>query len=344
MTPLPTPKKTNAFGVLANAGAITLLILTIFIVFTMTQIIVYHIHYPPFTWLRRMIESDTEGGYQSELVFYIVLFAICIVLYLIWLVIFRFVVPLLPPLNRKVASIQYILNKLNPDVTPVVISFALLYSIFSLFTYMLIIKPSVNSNVSDIISRQEESIGIKHIGKPNILLKFLPREFDFSTFSRATYNPKNDEIKIYLLSWLWDPVPYDELVGHELGHFYIKKRMEGVGFYQLLRKLVRPYSIGNLAACRRAIVNEGVSEYFRLKTVDDRVIIAGTIHAEIRTECPSLDMSIGYIEAYQVVKSIIDAHGESAIDYMLLYPPTRFDQESVASYQEQALRELKELE
>ena len=357
MTPPPMPKKMYASGVLANIGMITLFILNFLIVIFGTKIIVYHIHYPPITWLRWMIESDSDGS-RLEGVVFIVLFVIIITLYLICLAIIHIVVPLFSSLNRIVVLIQNTLNKLNPILhsdrlvlnRALVISSATLFPIYFISTYFLIISPTVNSNVSDIISKQEESIGIKHIGKPNIILEFLPPEFSFFTIWRAAYNRKTDEIIIYLSSWLLDPVPYDELVGHELGHYYIKKRMEGFpnvknkNIVDFAKRLRRPIFRGNQSVCSRSILNEGISEYFKFKAVADHVIIARTIHADIPTKCPSHDRPIGYIEAYQAVKSIIDAHGESAIDYLWLYPPTRFDRESIASYQELALRELKERE
>jgi hypothetical protein len=304
-----------------------------------------------------MIESDSDGS-RLEGVVFIVLFSIIITLYLIYLAIIHIVVPLFSSINRIVVLIQNTINTLNPNLhsdrlvlnRAFLISSATLFPIYFISTYFLIISPTVNSNVSDIISKQEESIGIKHIGKPNIILEFLPPEFSFFTIWRAAYNRKTDEIIIYLSSWLLDPVPYDELVGHELGHYYIKKRMEGFpnvknkNIVDFTRRLRRPIFRGNQSVCSRSILKEGISEYFKFKAVADHVIIARTIHADIRTKCPSHDRPIGYIEAYQAVKSIIDAHGESAIDYLWLYPPTRFDRESIASYQELALRELKERE
>ena len=200
------------------------------------------------------------------------------------------------------------------------------------------------------MAKNEEEIGIKHFGIPE--KEFIhDKNVDFS----ASYNPETDIM--YFRSSFSSPFPvkHEELdhlylhsvVSHELGHFYVDKLSESLGWGNWPQLSAQPNTVEWV---EENIISEGIGTYFQGKTLEritgiDIDNIEGIPPFDIEKEWPK-DIEILYdghqLEAYGqwLVKPIIDKHGEKGIEYLITHQMEEDELLNPKSYQERALEAL----
>ena len=195
------------------------------------------------------------------------------------------------------------------------------------------IQPYVESHLVAIIKDQEDKLGIQHFGIPRIVYEKQILLYDGSVGFKedrifGIYKAKTDEIHLsssYLVTpdtnliniiatTVFDPelANVEEILAHELGHFYIDKFNESLG-----RGSWSNREDGNKA------VSEGISEYFR----------------KVLNNGGDGGVRLSYDMEFNLVKPIIDKYGKRGIDYLIANPPN-VKEESSLEYQNRVLEAL----
>ena len=185
-------------------------------------------------------------------------------------------------------------------------------------------KRYVESHLEEAMKKQEEVLGIKHIGKPTIVYGCHPYHDGVyksyvDTISleicRAITPEKN--ISDILAKHLAQREPFDvkSVLDHELGHFYMDKLNEskGNGDYVLFE--------GDQDWKGKNLIAEGIATYFERSLNKWEDPVAKIKESDIKAVEKMLKLYNVYEVGYRVVKPIIDGHGTKAIEYLIENPP-----------------------
>ena len=216
-------------------------------------------------------------------------------------------------------------------------------------------------NLENRIQLQEEKLGIKHFGVPNLgfndeYLSATGGTYDAETDSiiievnntKTTYSEFNRWIEKHLE---FEAMHVDEVLDHELGHFYMDKLSEsltGTNFPDyaaletelsdsLSQKEADSEQWANYMATK--FVSEGVAEYFRYETnpyaeKPDTFCFGDTI----------TEHELVYEIGYWTVKLVIDKHGREGIIYMMNNLPYEFELFCPPCYKERILDDIERTE
>lgn len=199
------------------------------------------------------------------------------------------------------------------------------FNAFGIWFYFLrtnSLKESLEEECADVMASQEEKLGIKHFGTPDILV---------STTSPALgwYQSHEDTIYLSLEQAL---TPESALtLAHELGHYYADKLHERLGKGDWPQ-----YSDEKSAndVCIK-IISEGIAEYFErcesYQSDDFKDEEWPQEHTEFWKD------RVAYAGGYHLVKPIIDKHGKRGISYLIINTPKPDDLRNLGAYQERAL-------
>ena len=183
-------------------------------------------------------------------------------------------------------------------------------------------------NLNELIEKQEEILNIKHFGIPEIeyansfkeLLKIFP-------FIKGEYDEINNKIYIYYFNGV------ENIINHELGHFYADKLCENLIGMDYPQK-----NSDNEMDIEVKLISEGIAEYFERainNKEDDFLDIEWPKDPE-----DFWDIRIIYSGGYHLVKPILDKHKEKGIEYLIFNPPAKEELEDPIKYQERILNEL----
>ena len=232
------------------------------------------------------------------------------------------------------------------------IELALIGSVAYNFQGNKAIKPYVENNLTKIIQKQEEKMGLKHFDMPSVeydLPKDLPQIIKISPAFVGLYRPEED--KIYLITCIMRTKEFnlentiaeianfgfvndaEEVVYHELGHFYADKLSEYLGWGNWPPKVV-----GNDKFVGVKMVSEGIAEYFEHKSTGNEY--DKPPEYLLNLEEFKSDNDFFYNGGYQLVKPIIDKHGRIGIAYLIESPPELEDIIDLVKYQKRAIEFL----
>lgn len=190
----------------------------------------------------------------------------------------------------------------------------------------------VTSNLGDIISSQEKTIGIKHFGLPKIVFKGCGFRGD-----RESYNPDTNTLTIYMprAHVHFSPLTTEDIIRHGLGHFYVDKLSESLG-----NGSWPPDDKDNIDYVRKRLVFEGIGEYFRRKSFNEKDNFKDSQWPKTIEEFEKDAKSLYYTGGYHLVKPIIDKHGQKGIEFLITVPPEKEDLVDLPGYQRKALKYL----
>lgn len=229
-------------------------------------------------------------------------------------------------------------------------------AVVSSFAYQLrgnkSIQPYIEKNLTRLIEKQEQKMGIKHFGVPKVkygLPEDIPDIVKIAGAFRGFYTQENDTIYLVTGTLVTPENTWEDLLGnifnlgetkiadetlyHELGHYYADKLAEMVG-------LPGDVALSKEEIVPKKIVSEGIAKYFEHKTM-------GTEYNNLPEYLDDLegftsDTDFYYNGGYQLVKPIIDKYGDKGIAYLLIMPPTTQELLHLSRYQKEAMNFLEE--
>ena len=186
-------------------------------------------------------------------------------------------------------------------------------------------KHYVEKRLEEVMKTQEETLGIEHVGMPNISYKCSPGFF-------GEYIPERDELCLLVSSAV---TPEKNLLNalagllglkkvhaikktldHELGHFYMDKLNESRDKGNWPSQEYFSESDDNWVGTR--LIAEGVAVYFErsLNPWEDPFEDINKM-----TQREALRWANVYEIGFRTVKPIIENYGKKAIEYMMDNPP-----------------------
>jgi len=204
------------------------------------------------------------------------------------------------------------------------------------------------------IQAHEETLGITYHGKPKLSFE-TPEDWDPDRTSFALYDTKTNTIHIaqyFVYNSMSTMEPYiEELLDHELGHFYVDALNESMGkgdWPGYNEKITEAEVLKDLGI---KLISEGIAEYFRkeLNPEDDLLRLEHKLGGKREaTDFQDSDWPkdvfdffqryVMYEGGHHLVKPIIDKHGKKGILYLMENPPT--DLLDLPSYQKEVLKSL----
>ena len=198
----------------------------------------------------------------------------------------------------------------------------------------------VENHLEDIMHEEEQKLGIKFSGKPKIVFSYED-EFDKREKNKtATYSSKKDTIFLpiydnltrelmprrnYLHKVIYQKErnvsDIDEILWHELGHFYLNKKSKslGLGNFPDEKEWFLLSELPKIAG--EQFIREGIAEYFGKKTGGKNCesFDYSKINKDPLTFLINLELiyNLGCI----LTREVMDEYGVGAIDYMLRNPP-----------------------
>ncbi len=202
------------------------------------------------------------------------------------------------------------------------------------------VKQYVESNLGKIIKEQEERLGIKHFGTPEISHENPPARQHYGPFVRGEYIAEEDKIFLplgnaitpeqnttnRLANFLSFGMLYNmkEVLDHELGHYYMDKLNESKGG-------------GDWTSDNPGItlISEGIAQYFSA-TMNNK--------EDIYNKWPETIFDWNIVDIYEggchLVKPIVDKYGQKGIECLMENPPALKDFDNLPAYQNRVLEKL----
>ncbi|MBS3085206.1 hypothetical protein J4225_00800 [Candidatus Pacearchaeota archaeon] len=205
-----------------------------------------------------------------------------------------------------------------------------------------IIKNYIKNDLKYEMANQEQILGIKYLGTPNIEYHMQP---EIINLAPGAYDAETDTIYINLhllterKSLKQDLLRVKKTLNHELGHFYTDKLSERLGKKDLF-KFARGENYLGVEVYPERLILEGIAEYFDIE-------VNGGAHSFKDTDWPTdLDAfnktTAIYLGGYHLVKPIIDLYGEKGIECLIQNMPTKEDLLDIPEYQNKILGKLEE--
>lgn len=208
----------------------------------------------------------------------------------------------------------------------------------------------VKSHLEEIMKKQEEVLGIKHFGVPEISFDPAPstkRENVFKAMPTiGEYDSKNDKIYLPLglaitpeknltnslakFLTLGSTHNIKVTLDHELAHFYTDKVNEALGkgdwpeYYEISPNSTSPEEDKKRSKNDNLqIISEGIATYF------ERKLNIGFVKK------PPI-----YEKGFRLVRPIIDKHGKKGIEYLITHTPSADKLTDLKTYQKAVLEKL----
>ena len=212
------------------------------------------------------------------------------------------------------------------------------------------IPPYVENNLPKIVKNQEEKLGIKHFGIPKIVYE-IPPEVKGPLVPPGSYDPKKDVIYLPFGNSITPEenvtntlatclslgalANIEEVINHELGHFYSDKLYESMGFGLGNWPSYSPDGQLTDDEIGTKLISEGIAGYFE-KTINNKEDKFRDSDWPKKRE-DFRDIHIIYEGGFHLVKPIIGKHGKRGIEYLILNPPRVEDLENLPAYQSRIL-------
>lgn len=180
-------------------------------------------------------------------------------------------------------------------------------------------------NLERIIKEQEEKLGIKHFGVPEVMyLPYLPEGL------LGIYNEKLNTIFIAI-----NQHNMEETLDHELGHYYADGLHESL---DLGNWPIFPGGKNDNIGVK--LISEGIAEYFSRKLNNREDNFKDSDWPDNFDDFWT--QRVIYSGGYHLVRPIIEEHGTNAIKYLILNTPGTNDLTNLPEYQKKCLKELEE--
>lgn len=189
-------------------------------------------------------------------------------------------------------------------------------------------------SLEEVIKKQEDILGIKHSGKPEI--KFI--SFPIRGIL-ARYDSKKDIIEINPSFFF----ARSRLLSHELGHRYpnqLIKNLMGVDWPDY-KKYPFNFEENDSGDKGKKMIYEGMAEYFELRTFADTVAME-LKHKDFDDYFKEEGFMPFYDVGYAIVKPILDKNIDLGIKYLTKNPPTNEELKDILAYRQRILREFEE--
>lgn len=223
------------------------------------------------------------------------------------------------------------------------------------------VKEYIKKNLDKLILKQEEVLGIDQPGHPRIVFG-IPKNI-FSFWERANppasgmYFSETDTIYLITGNLTTNEINFENTLAnivnlgftmdaertfyHEMGHYYTDKLSE---YYNGRNWPIYTKYMTDLEVIRTKLVSEGIATYFDNKTTgDEELYNKGSLKMkDFGGEIDNYKSLSHYIYfcGYNLVKPIIDKHGDLGILYLINNPPKAEDLEDLTNYQKKALEFL----
>lgn len=214
-----------------------------------------------------------------------------------------------------------------------------------------IAKNFVDKHLSQIISSQENEIGIKYPGLPEISYGKLPNRV-------SSYFPDEDTIylstdEVYFLtpdtdkdSWSWHlfkgrfSVHLEHTLHHELAHYYVDKimeRLETRSSEQSDQESAIAFLSNNLM---NRLIHEGIADYIQDRMWADKKKVLDLDDVKITPGFLESQVSDFYTTALRLTKPIIDKFGSRGINYLVYHSFDGKNLLNLISFQKKAMLDL----
>jgi len=239
-------------------------------------------------------------------------------------------------------AVMYAGYQFNKEITPILIEKS--------------IPKYVEKNLDKIMKKQEEKLGIKHIGHPNVGFNTPPgymkgdsigvytglynSEFDYMDFS-TEYNIPPKLNLTYVFAKIHNK-PLDNLkhaIDHELGHFYVDKVSESMG----LGDYPQNYT-DSFYEPQDLVMTEGIAEYFErtMNKMDDGFFPEVWWDEYVGKNFDNLfNDRFTNLGGYHLLKPILDIDVEEGVKYILSNPPIFLDVFDMVAYRNKTLEGFK---
>lgn len=210
------------------------------------------------------------------------------------------------------------------------------------------LKEYVDTALPRIMAQQEQKLGIKYSGAPQIAVFSGPAG---ASSAVADYDSESGTMKVYSRR-NFSEKGVNRSLSHELGHYYSDSLLKLRGFQKELNSdsTLNIQDLRNRREIlRKSMIAEGIAEYFSRNTLDflrdcrnislgyndytDRFKDRGVESGEFVTNA-FLNNS------YCLVAPILETDIDQGIEYLATHPPNENQLEKLRSYQEQAKKEF----
>ncbi|HYD02870.1 MAG TPA: hypothetical protein VEC16_01080 [Alphaproteobacteria bacterium] len=203
----------------------------------------------------------------------------------------------------------------------------------------------VKSDLTKIMRKQEEKLGIIHEGMPDV--GYYSSIFDKDVV--GTYNSKRDFVNIDVLKVNVsgnNDVKYvysdnrqniDELLNHELGHFYVDKLSERI-YGRDWPKYSNLEELDDVI--RLKLISEGIAEYFENVMMNENLNAIPYWPKKEYLFIKEGNNPLLYKTGFHIVNPIINIYRTKGIEYLILNIPKREELDDLHGYQERILSEL----